>query len=381
MEDKFCSFFWTHLCLRSNQEIAPCCRFIDLNLPTFQKNPITNFNSDFFKNLRKKNLNNEKIDGCLKCDLHQSKQNTLREFANREFPIKKETCTEEASPNNIQFLEINLGSKCNAACIMCNAHISSTWEIVNKQLDWPVDKKKDSEEIDYSFLSQLTSLKEIKFIGGEPLLYQKEIITILDYLPTKILKEISLLIVTNASIPFNKEFLEKINCIKKLNLYISIDGFGQLNEFIRYPIKWNTFSKNVNDFIKLPIYYKNIEISFHTTVSLYNIFRLHEIEIWIRQHMDPTIPLNLTMTPLIEPHIMNIKYLTPEQCSRALHQLKPNSTCEFKLRKILEEIQLTPVSEEDQITRKLKFIQYTKSMESVRKISFLEIIPEASDLF
>ena len=64
------------------------------------------------------------------------------------------------------------------------------------------------------------------------------------------------------------QFRTKIN--------ISIDAFGEANEYIRWPSSWNKTAKNVDKIISLP----NTQIKLNPTVAAYNIRLLPELYEW-----------------------------------------------------------------------------------------------------
>ena len=64
-----------------------------------------------------------------------------------------------------------------------------------------------------------------------------------------------------------------------VELAISVDGVGGLQEYIRPPGKWDTICGNIFAFQK-----DDIPISLRPTVQAYNIFGMVELARWCEEH-------------------------------------------------------------------------------------------------
>jgi sulfatase maturation enzyme AslB (radical SAM superfamily) len=85
---------------------------------------------------------------------------------------------------------------------------------------------------------------------------------------------------TKLSDKFKKQLKEFSN----FQFIISIDGLGELNHYIRWPSKWETIVDNVR-YLKE----QNHVVSFNTTVSIYNIFRLYDLLVFFDQEFSATL--------------------------------------------------------------------------------------------
>jgi sulfatase maturation enzyme AslB (radical SAM superfamily) len=177
-----------------------------------------------------------------------------------------------------------LGRECNLACHTCKPLLSSTWEKEVKKLGWTqelVDLNWKSQDFDFktrSFsLAGYENLKEIKFVGGETLINDRHL-EILNTIPSQTRKNIIVDYYTNGTIPFKDSYYNTWKHFKQVKVRFSIDGHKELNEYIRYPSKWNVIESNIKDC--LSTYRENVHFRLHTTVSILNIFSLNKISEW-----------------------------------------------------------------------------------------------------
>ena len=199
-----------------------------------------------------------------------------------------------------------LDNVCNSACQSCNAGLSTKIGSL---------ESKDYPRVDnYDVFKKLPHERIIEFDvnGGEPTA-SKNYKKILKALPhnVKIVR-----MNTNGSrmIPELEEVLKrKIMVIVTL----SLDGIGDVHDYVRWPIKWKNYEKTVSAYQELQKKYKLLQIDFWTTVSCLNINILPDI---INFASDKNIPHDWAF--LEQPSVLNVKY-TNKFTSRAKH-ISPN---------------------------------------------------------
>ena len=84
---------------------------------------------------------------------------------------------------------------------------------------------------------------------------------------------------------------------------ISFDGIDNVHDYVRWPIKWEKFTKTVEKYKKLQEQYKLLKLDFWTTVSCLNIGDLPNI---IRYAS--TNNINHDWAFLNQPNVLNVKY-------------------------------------------------------------------------
>lgn len=312
MSKTFCPLPWTHLATHPHGVVSLCCESSSVNAASHSHDLVNgkkifktleseNFdfekihNSELFRDVRKKMLNNEIPEPCRKCyELESAKivSKRLRELDRLNFNYKDalKITNEDGSLKNLdyEFIELRLGNHCNLACRTCNPYSStkmkSDWikihgsfDTEQKKFDWPLDEKF------WNSLNEKTrNLRFIYINGGEPLLVDKHKEFLEMLVSRGIASKIRVHYSTNGTVKnlayesLWKEFLS-------VDFSISIDDLEDRNSYIRYPSNW----EKVIDFLEwmetLKIQYNNINFSILQTVSSMNIFYLKEFYDYFNQ--------------------------------------------------------------------------------------------------
>ena len=200
-----------------------------------------------------------------------------------------------------------LDNVCNSACQSCNAGLSTKIGSLESK-DYPrVDNYVRFWEIPQD------RIVEVDVSGGEPTAsrnYKK----VLDKLPpnTKIVR-----MNTNGSrtIPELEKVLQRGI---KVIVTMSLDGIGQVHDYVRWPITWNKFEETLKHYLHLRDKYKLLEIDFWTTVSCLNINQLEHIVEYAKK-----VKIQHHWAFLQNPDVLNVrhsntftdgaKHLYPEQ--------------------------------------------------------------------
>jgi hypothetical protein len=71
-KDVWCSLPWTHVCIRVDSKLLPCCRWLDFGADSgtfdqIEKYGISGLNTDYLKQVRKDMLNGIPRKECDKC--------------------------------------------------------------------------------------------------------------------------------------------------------------------------------------------------------------------------------------------------------------------------------------------------------------------------
>lgn len=138
-------------------------------------------------------------------------------------------------PESTFFYDLRFDNKCNLACIGCSPVASSLWarELGVKISSRTVRFVKDD----------MIKSKKIYMAGGEPLIID-QFIDILDCISTQE-QQPEIVINTNLS-RVDPDMQKILQQIKNLTLVVSVDAFGSVNEYHRWPMKWNKFVNNLS---------------------------------------------------------------------------------------------------------------------------------------
>lgn len=385
----FCMYPWNSIATNASGVYRVCCNstpgknvILDNNnipLKIYKNKPSEVWNSPTYKTIRKQMLNGERPEMCSRCFKEEDAgvESARISFNKRWFDQEK--TFEIESDLDIEYVDLRLGNLCNLKCRMCNPYASNQWveewntvvktaELVPnhpideneqsrlKQLDWPTDKKT------WDSLSEIShTIKEIYLTGGEPTLAieQYKLFDIL--IEQGLARNIKLKYNTNlTNIP--KKMIEYWSNFKQVQLNASIDAFGDLNRYIRFPTAWSSVEKNINQFLNMP----NVLVQIHCTVQTYNILHLNELFTWIENISNLKPYLNI----LNHPRSLNIQVLPKELKEIAAKRLEPFQDWP----KVKETIKY--MMTEDNSKYLDEFFKYTKSIDDLRNQNIFNYVPE-----
>jgi MoaA/NifB/PqqE/SkfB family radical SAM enzyme len=309
---KFCPLPFSHMAIRPNGRVFPCCNFRWDNVPEdLHLNYPDTFNHPFLSDIREKMKRNESVDGCKNC--YESEEKTGKSM--RMFFLDRVDDygmpSEPTDNHKITYLDLALSNACNNKCRMCNADLSTSWYSDWKALGRPIPKgllerPKVLEKYDFS------NLKFLKLIGGEPLMEQPKFIDVLNRCNRK---ELSIFLTTNTTLTPNNELFSLIKECKSFKVNLSIDAFGSLNDFLRKGSKWD----NTVEVIKW--FYENFslqDISVFSVVSIYNVNCIDKLYNFLKENF-PGIGIDFIMVD--GPNWMQPRHLPEYVKTQILNQV------------------------------------------------------------
>ena len=161
-----------------------------------------------------------------------------------------------------------LDNVCNAACQTCGPDCSTRIGALQGKI-FPIVNNSDA----YWNLPQ-DLIRHLDINGGEPS-YSKNYKKILANLPPNLK---TLRLNTNCNI-----VLEELVAIAskgiEVTVTVSCDGIGDMHEFMRWPITWDTFYRNLMTYKTMPV-----KLNLWTTVSILNIDDLPNIQAFAQEH-------------------------------------------------------------------------------------------------
>lgn len=277
MSNTYCPLPWVHTSLQNNDEVLPCCQF--MNAKDFQN--VENFNDAYYGNamnsIREKMLKGDFVDGCQQCyEEEKIGRKSLRQESIDKFGHVTEI--------KIRTLEVVFDNLCNLKCRMCASPHAHLWYDEEKQLYGRtlLDKKYSEcnlyKDIDYS------QIEKIQIYGGEPM-YSPHLIPFFKKLDEQDnLENMSLMFVTNATIQPKDLVYKTFLKVKSLKINLSIDALGQLNGFIRK-------NSNFDEIVQvMKTYYqllkergdKETEIGVHSAIGVYNLNTFKELQEYVK---------------------------------------------------------------------------------------------------
>lgn len=267
-----CVYPWNGLTVRPDGTAIPCCMYNDQENLNFKNSNLSIENlrdSSAWKNIRTGMLNDKFPTGCANCKddeglgLQSLRLNGLKRF----IPIKT------AEADKIKILEMAFSNLCDSACLHCSSYFSSKWGSEDYIHGRSIEKSKIqiNDNLDNEDLS---GVEILKIIGGEPLLEQGKFTALLERIN---LENCSIKLCTNGRHFPNPQLLEKLVQAKNLLFVISVDGIDSLNDWYRWPSKWEEIVKTIDIVENKLCHLPNVYFHLHCCINVYNVFYLEEI--------------------------------------------------------------------------------------------------------
>ena len=259
--------------------------------------------------------NNEDFVSCNSCWKHEKVGYSSMRTRVNDLGIK-------GKHGQLKYLELNTGNTCNIQCVMCNPNDSMKTKMYipirekYKQFDssrWENLyarglRKSDIDALDFSVFKNLEYLKST---GGETF-YSKEYWYMLEkFIDKGYAQNITIINVTNNTIPLDKTKLEIFKNFKRVKIFSSVDGIGELCESIRAGSVWNDVNDNIQHLIELHKEYPKIfsHTEPHTVVQYANALQLDEIVNWWEKISHPAFRTKQYFRILDQPSYYDIRNL------------------------------------------------------------------------
>ena len=167
-----------------------------------------------------------------------------------------------------------LDNVCNTACQFCSPYISS------KLASLQIVPLKIRQVGSYEEKLPLNRITQIDLEGGEPS-NSKNVKNLLVNLPQRV-KTVK--IYTNA-----RSFLDELVPVAErgieIQISISLDGVGPVQEYVRWPTQWDEFCHTLEQYKKLQEQFPElVSLCFKTTLCALNVFDVSNIIAFADQH-------------------------------------------------------------------------------------------------
>jgi sulfatase maturation enzyme AslB (radical SAM superfamily) len=180
-------------------------------------------------------------------------------------------------------IHYNCDTVCNLKCIMCSGQYSSTWIEDEIKLGTPsrirlVSTKNNT----LAYNLDLSDIKSIYFNGGEPFMSLDHIKFLTHVIEHADPSKISINYNTNATWPITQAMLDIWDKFLGINVMCSIDGIGEVFEYVRFPGNWQSVSKNLLDFKK--IQQPNVHFMITPAIGIHNILYVDQLLSWCAEN-------------------------------------------------------------------------------------------------
>lgn len=403
INDVLCTAPLTSILIDTNKGVRPCCYYEGTFLGNIKEQTIPEIlSNEKWKKLKEQMYAKEWPTECLWCKkIEDDSGVSLRHSYIGGGGIDTTGWEDE----KLTIIEFNGSNICNLACLHCHGGFSSKWVIEAKKIKQYTIAKQFDPETQNRLLTQyrafieltdttryqpttnmhladtdlvvhnlkqvdLSNLKMAIFKGGEPLL-NSETVAALEYLDElNMLGQLEISISTNGTY-INESLVKLFRKCRKVQFLISVDGVGELFNYIRYgDAKFDDIEKVlavVNDL-------SNIDISFNNTAMNYNAFNLVEIRDWAIEmskkynRVSPHVGFNNFVQ---SPAYLSMSTLSDDVRKELVKYYTENS--------IRDEFNFViNVLKNDRLGDDIhfKWVEYTEIMETLRGNSITSIVPQ-----
>lgn len=418
----FCAMPFVSIMLNTDSFMRFCCIaqgpsaiLRDENNNKYQvgkQNIFEAWNSETMKSVREAMVQGKTVEACKHCYMQEDvgkksfRHMMTDEWKNRLGESFNEI-VKEAIQNNYQlnmppvYLDLRLGNLCNLKCRMCNPFNSSQiakehFDLYDKDNDYqrvwskefgvnPVHLKEDLIQFESNFLwdeviSLIPNLKKVYMTGGEPTLIENNYRFMEECVKQGYVEDVELFFNINCT-NITDKFLDLLSKFKIVKINCSLDGYEQVNDYIRFPSKWSKVSENFEKLAAL----SNIHLNITPVIQTYNVLDCHNM-LWYADRVSEQYNKNIGVDFLINNHP---RHLDVTILSNEIRQIASKNLMEYKnTSKRYNKNFLVNNSVDGVINLMNKpqhenhkelmqdFLTMTKSLDKRRKQSFAEMIPQ-----
>lgn len=283
----FCTLPWTEVFISHNL-VSPCCVYNSQTAET----PLTYFSSDEIRKVKETLLKGEVPTGCSACHFTERLNGHSFRLLSNKFESVARNEIELLGPSkfNIKHLQMTSSNICNLQCSPCNGVGSyirgkELYELglgpsptlyVNENLG-------EYENIDY---------EKVTLSGGEPFSDKVSFEFINKLIANGKSKNIEIHINSNMTLITEDKLDLLKNNFKDVLIKGSIDGYGEVNDYLRYPSEWNT----ITNALKM-IQSRGINFILTTALSNIALLRYDELVKWANDNMVNDLFISMVSMP------------------------------------------------------------------------------------
>jgi len=394
----YCVMPWVCSMVNTDQNLMYCCISSDHLGGKYKagRNSIIDdmWYSPEIERVRELMLNGEEVPGCEHCYMQERiGKESYRIMFSREW-------IEEDIHELPVYLDLRLGRKCNSKCRMCNPFNSTLFstehfdlydsneryrKIFSEQYGGNPEYLKhedqwwESDSLWSELESMIPSIKKIYMTGGEPTLIKRNYSFLESCLRNGREDLFIFLNVNCTNIP--DKLLDILKGFKRIKINASIDGIGGVNEYIRYPSKWDMVDRNFRRLAKM----KHIDLGISPVILMYNILYLNELFEYVDEiKSESGRNINIDFLINTKPSYFDIRIL-PENCIEmvkswleALKHDTDNSHYHYLINVASNFLSLK--FEGDKEKELSDFVYMTKLYDQYRKQSLRQSLPELYNL-
>jgi len=378
--DSLCLAPWTHTYLSPQTERRLCCasresaqnfqQYIDTAAGSGEYHPVTleqHWNSEHMQSVRRRMLAGETLPECEVCNNQLLNTSVYRDYFWHLFKHKLDevySSTNAAGATSMRPVswDYRFSNLCNFKCRMCGDMLSSAWETEEKthnMVNWAnpknnwmrpevkekITKFQDSQiEQEFAAAVEEHRVEEVYWVGGEPLMYEQHwrymqrIVELGDGPKVYARYNTNLSRVNYRGINLYSDILDHV---RDWQICASIDGTGDIGEYIRTGLNYQTFLNNFEQGLQHQQHRRQMRLDF--TLTLPGMFEVDSIQQLARDYdVDLLAKVIFSFSPDI---VMSPLSLPRNLLDNWIDELVDNCTFD-SMRDILLQLKNRPTFEE-----------------------------------
>jgi pyruvate-formate lyase-activating enzyme len=409
----WCVLPWIHAASLTDGSTQLCCVAEGVSGVNLNQNTIQDYwNSGYLKQVRTTMLKGEKVPACRRCYEEESNgYRSHRIIENKAWNDKlgfefieelvSQTLVDGTLNSEVMSLDLRLGNTCNLQCIMCQPRESSKWsgsvsklleKINHSELKSEWEFKKNIKIESYEWYKNekfwtnlkiiLPFIREIIIAGGEPMIIKQHLNFLKECALSGEAKHIHVRYHTNLMefptemIPYWKEF-------ERVEFFASVDGMGQIANYIRYPTKWETIEKNLKIIDNMG---ENIWLRFLFSVQALNIAHLPNFIRWVHSQNYKKSKCFTNTQSFVHPGLVHWpEYLNPKILPPAFKQQVTDAfnILKIELNEPFDKYDgiVSFMNSEDFSGKHEIFKDYCSSLDKMRGTDKFSVFPELREFF
>ena len=413
----YCDLPFEHQYIHMSGSIRLCCATLDNVSKNDRQYHISNdsleevWNSDYMKKARLSMKKGKVLEQCSKCVQQEDRgYGSMRRTANEQKNLSN--LTDDGSINFPNSMELHFGNMCNLKCKMCGQDYSNQvgkeiLEIGEKNKDFlkwvrqqsgNVNNWTNDLSVEYNWFKNVNVKKQLidyvsknitklTVIGGEPTIIPEFYELLEKCYEQETLENKDITIVTNLT-NTNQKMTQWFSAMKNWTIWASIDGIGEITEYIRYPSNFQKINENLAYYKDLLETYGNGRIVFSPAVQLLNIHQLDDMlkmfinfsgsewgnrtkydVSWLSQVWYPRI-CNYDVAP------KEYRHAVANKLEKSVQYFDQHSTIKFFYRKQIENLRKDFLDKDTEKNLQQAFIRYNDTQDQHRKgKTWRELLP------
>lgn len=281
----YCGLAFGSVSMGNQGQLRPCCGMVPSKFNHTYETADTHIRYRInAKNLRE--VRKSLIDGIWPevCGLCKSTESigseSMRTIWNKTIPDAP--LYEIVNPNDIKYLDISFGNKCNSKCMTCNPYCSDFWEDEYQHVTSTIKPfisiipaSTITEKTIHQFLDTFKGVEYINLLGGEPMMSDEHRMLLEQLVESKLSNNISLSYVSNLTV-YDESLIDAWKHFKSVSASLSMDGVGVVNDYLRYPAKFDKIESNLKRYLDLTSV-GDFGMTLSCTISILNFVRYPDL--------------------------------------------------------------------------------------------------------